>query len=156
MHQLNPISLWFLSYQGWLLWATLLWNQCSHFLISGWTSYCLALYSLSVLLPRLTLPFNWRYFNDNCIKLWYQTSGDLLGLGKKRLKHWTYTCTLICGFSQHSFIHSLLYYLFLSSITTPQVERKQWLECRCNYIPSANYRVQVEDHFVTDGVCVWL
>ena len=25
-----------------------------------------------------------------------------------------------------------------------------------NYIPSANYRVQLEGHFVTNGVCVWL
>ena len=25
-----------------------------------------------------------------------------------------------------------------------------------SYIPSANDRVQVEGHFVTDGVCVWL
>ena len=35
----NPICLWFLSYLGWLLWKPLFWNQCAHFLISGWTPY---------------------------------------------------------------------------------------------------------------------
>ena len=45
--------------------------------------------------------------------------------------------------------------LFLRALTTPQVERCDW-NAGGNYIPSANDRVQVEGHFVTDGVCVWL
>ena len=46
-----------------------------------------------------------------------------------------------------------LFSSLFSSITTPQVERCD-RNAGGNYIPSANDRVQVEGHFVTDGVCM--
>jgi len=55
---------------------------------------CLALYSLSVLPLKLS-PLTEDTSNDNCIQLWCQTSGGPLRLGKKRLKHWTCTCTFV-------------------------------------------------------------
>ena len=53
------------------------------------------------------------------------------------------------------YTHSRLFFFknFIEHITTPQVERCDW-NAGGNYIPSANDRVQVEGHFVTDGVCV--
>ena len=35
------------------------------------------------------------FFTDNCIQLWCQTSGGPSQAWKKRLKHWTYTCTFV-------------------------------------------------------------
>ena len=49
------------------------------------------------------LAFNLRCFNDNCIKLWCQTSGGPLKLEKKTLKHWTYTCTFVAFLNIHFF-----------------------------------------------------
>ena len=43
---------------------------------------------------------------------------------------------------------------FFSSITIPKWKENCDWNAGGNYIPSANYRVQVEGYFVTDGVCV--
>ena len=52
---------------------------------------------------------------------------------------------------------SLFFFCFFSSITTPQVERKWWLDSSGNCIPRANYWVYMSGQFVlpiTDSVYV--
>ena len=50
-----------------------------------------------------------------------------------------------------------IFFIFFTSITTPQVERNGDWNAGGNCIPNANYQVQVKGHFVlhiTNGLCV--
>ena len=67
---------------------------------------------------------------------------------QNKTKHTGYSCV------HWDKVGTSFFFDISSSITTPQVERNCDWNAGGNYIPSANYRVQVEGHFVTDGVCV--
>ena len=80
-------------------------------------------------------------------KAWEHSSRKCMQVGRWGGGANMYLLNLKAGF---------FFFFCFSSITTPQVEKNCDRNAGGNYISNANYRVQVEGHFVTDGVCVWL